>query len=216
MAMKRVRRGVDRSHAHAEFERPMSVASTRTTADVLWQDGTRQRGVASASLLPFVTRNVHDFLPGQHVVRARGGDGSAAAGVVRGLSCRDRTVSVLWLKQAAAMPNSGDEILSAYDLAIDGNFNVFYGNVVVRLPHGDSSGGSSMHEAVVPPAQSNDDLSWVGHVSDLCEDGHVLVKWGNDKTTKVITKLIKASLNYPRDTNSRIPIDGLALKKLLH
>jgi len=52
MAMKRVRRGVDRSHAHAEFERPMSVASTRTTADVLWQDGTRQRGVASASQLP--------------------------------------------------------------------------------------------------------------------------------------------------------------------
>jgi len=121
------------------------------------------------------------------------------AGVVRGLSCRDRTVSVSWLKQQeAAMPNSGDEILSAYDLGIDGNSSVFYGNVVVRLRHGDSSGGNSMHEAVVQ-AQSNDrktmgdDLSWVGHVSDLCEDGHVLVKWGNDKTTKVMTRL-KSSL----------------------
>ncbi|XP_039841194.1 probable ubiquitin-conjugating enzyme E2 23 [Panicum virgatum] len=89
MAMKRIRRGVDRSHA--EFERPMSVASTRTTADVLWQDGTRQRGVASTSLLPF-----------------------------------------------GSLKTMGD------------------------------------------------DLSWVGHVSDLCEDGHVLVKWGNDNTTKVL------------------------------
>ncbi|RLN27645.1 putative ubiquitin-conjugating enzyme E2 23 [Panicum miliaceum] len=118
MAMKRrmMRRGVDHRSRRAEesLERPVSVANTRTTADVLWQDGTRQRGVASASLLPFVTRNEHDFLPGQHVVRVRGGDGSAAAGV-----------------------------------------------------------------------SNDDDLSWVGHVSDLCEDGHVLVKWGNGNTTKV-------------------------------
>lgn len=201
-AMDRLRRREGRrGHEHdAEcFERPMSVINTHTTADVVWQDGTRWRGVPSASLLPFMKRNEHEFLPGQHVVRVRGGEGSVAidggesaaarttvaprAGIVRSIDCKDQTVSVSWLNAAEMhsgehnVLGSEEEMLSAYDLGIDDRSKVFYGNVVVRR-HGDA--------AVPVPG----DLSWVGHVTDLCQDGQVLVKWGDGHTSKVIVKLL--------------------------
>lgn len=74
----------------------MSVVGTRTTADVLRQDGTWQRGVPSASLDPFET-HVGQFFPGDRVVIAFAGaddDDDAAAparsGVVRSLDYKAR------------------------------------------------------------------------------------------------------------------------------
>ncbi|XP_044970441.1 probable ubiquitin-conjugating enzyme E2 23 [Hordeum vulgare subsp. vulgare] len=54
---------------HVELDQlPMSVASTRSTVDVLWQDGTRQLGAPSTSVVPFRIVNEQEFLPGQYVV----------------------------------------------------------------------------------------------------------------------------------------------------
>ncbi|TVU48858.1 hypothetical protein EJB05_00139, partial [Eragrostis curvula] len=162
-----------------EFERPMTVADTHTVADVLWQDGTRQRGVPSASLVPFPARNQHDFFPGQHVRRAwppvvAGAPAAAAdVGVVRSLDCKDRTVRVSWFKKG------GDETLSAYHLASLGR-NVFYGEVVVRVD-GDAAGSTT--------GTTEDDLSWVGRIVDIC-DTRVQVKWGDGNTTKVLPREI--------------------------
>jgi ubiquitin-conjugating enzyme E2 O len=173
--MRRRRRRSNRTRQmRFEFERPMSVADTHTTVDVLWQDGTRQRRMPSVALLPFVAKNEHDFFPGQHVRRAVDDDGPQE-GVVRSLDCVEQTVRVSWLN------NSSDETLSAYHLRRILDHDVFYGNVVVRLD-GDAAG----------------DLSWVGRIVHLCDDGQVQVKWGDGNTTEVYasSKLFPASIVF--------------------
>ncbi|KAL6623334.1 hypothetical protein ACP70R_033213 [Stipagrostis hirtigluma subsp. patula] len=196
----RRKRQVDEKH---EFGQSMCAAATHTTADVLWQDGTRQRGVPSASLVPSVVRNEHDFLPGQHVVQRVASDEDATyrVGVVRSLDCKDQTVRVSWFKQAReALEVDYDETLSAYTLGRCFHNNVFYGDVVVRLQPTDSSadggGGGGSTEEQTPAGSSKkkaagaDDLSWVGHVVDLC-DGHILVKWGDGNMSKVMSHEIE-------------------------
>ncbi|XP_037481776.1 probable ubiquitin-conjugating enzyme E2 23 [Triticum dicoccoides] len=187
---------------------PMSVASTRTTVDVLWQDGTRQLGAPSTSLVPFNILNEQEFLPGQFIVdnafpaaNAPAGaaigvtgddDGAAASatrrvGFVRSLDCKDQMVHVSWFK-AASRPGQAREIdcndtVSAYSLEREPERYAYYGDVVVRLlPSGSTDGPSA------PPSQGNHekkhDLSWVGRVVDL-PDGFVQVKWGDGSTSTV-------------------------------
>ncbi|CAL4957998.1 unnamed protein product [Urochloa decumbens] len=202
-----------RDHHHrrrdVKFERPMSVAGMRTTADVLWQDGTRQHGLPSTSLAPFHT-HVDEFVPGHRVVRlaaavdaAGDKDGPAIAdangaaarsGVVRSLDVADQTVRVSWLKAAAPGEEPSevecDETVSAYDLNKDLDHDIFYGDIVIRRRHGGSESGGRT-EATAPATQGNqevvgavaDDLSWVGRVVDIC-DAYVQVKWGNGNTSK--------------------------------
>ncbi|RCV18766.1 hypothetical protein SETIT_3G329400v2 [Setaria italica] len=121
------------SWSHAGFERPLSVASTRTTLDVLWQDGTRQCQAPSVSLVPTMPQNTHHLFPGQRVVSRTSSDGDgdvARSGVVRSLNFTDQTVRVSW--QKAAAEHADDETLSStYDLGRDFDSNVFYGDVVV-------------------------------------------------------------------------------------
>ncbi|CAN6356594.1 unnamed protein product [Urochloa humidicola] len=195
----------DRRCAAAELEQSMSVSGTRTVVDVVWQDGTRQRGVPSVSLVPFVARrDDHDFFPGERVVVAADDPArpeEARVGVVGSLSYKDQTVRVSWFKAApgrAGEPVGIDchETLSAYDLRRrNSNCDPFYGDVVVRrsgMIAGDA--GGSMEES--EPAQGNkeennnaaaaNDLSWVGHIVDLCDDAHVQVEWGDGSTSKVL------------------------------
>ncbi|CAL5092929.1 unnamed protein product [Urochloa decumbens] len=201
-----------RRAAELDLERPMCVvAGTRTAVDVVWQDGTRQRGVPSASLVPFVARREHDFFPGERVVVAVDAHGGGAAGeddpdrlearvgVVGSLSYKDQTVRVSWFKAAErAGEIDCDETLSAYDDLRRRNScrGPFYGDIVVRRSAiGDDASGSTDQEPV--PAYGNkekdaaaaaaNDLSWVGHIVDLCcDDAHVQVKWGDGKTSKVL------------------------------
>jgi len=79
------------------------VTDTRTTVDVLWQDGTRRHSVPSASLVHF-NSHTEEFFPGQRVVSldavdelAPADDGPAAAatavprvGIVRGVHWKDQ------------------------------------------------------------------------------------------------------------------------------
>ncbi|CAN6329495.1 unnamed protein product [Urochloa humidicola] len=162
----------DRRRAAAELERPMSVSGTRTVVDVVWQDGTRQRGVPSVSLIPFVARRDHDFFPGERVVAgtaapAFGGEGDPArpeearVGVVGSLSYKDQTVRVSWFKAAAGRAGEPVEIdchetLSAYDLRRrNSNCDPFYGDVVVRRSGmtGVGDAGGNMEES--EPGQGN-------------------------------------------------------------
>ncbi|CAL4905840.1 unnamed protein product [Urochloa decumbens] len=206
----------DRRHAaelELELEQPMCVvAGTRTAVDVVWQDGTRQRGVPSVSLVPFVARREHDFFPGQRVVVAvdahgggAGGMGDpdsleARVGVVGSLSYKDQTVRVSWFKAAErAGEIDCHETLSAYDLRRRNSCrDPFYGDIVVRRSAiGDDASGSTDQEPV--PAYGNkdataaaaNDLSWVGHIVDLCcDDAHVQVKWRDGNTSKVLLREI--------------------------
>jgi ubiquitin-conjugating enzyme E2 O len=65
----------------------MCVADVRTTINVLWQDGTRQRIVPSTSLEPFAVIKDHDFFPGERVVADAGSHGDEADNVDGGEAC---------------------------------------------------------------------------------------------------------------------------------
>ncbi|KAM0839044.1 hypothetical protein ACQ4PT_060574 [Festuca glaucescens] len=177
----------------------MTVAKTQTYVDVLWQDGTRQCGIPSKSMVPFNIMNEHEFLPGDHVLdNAASLDGATAStindddtasdvtkparhtGIVRTVCCKDRTVNVSWFK-VAACPNEGREVecndtVSTYSLERESGDTPNLGYTVVRLL---PSSWSEMKKNVAP-----DDLSWVGHVIDH-PDGHVQVKWGDGSISTV-------------------------------
>ncbi|XP_047086241.1 probable ubiquitin-conjugating enzyme E2 23 [Lolium rigidum] len=178
----------------------MAVYRTRTTVDVLWQDGTRQHGARSTSLAPSSYMNEHGFFPGQYVVdnactddiidgttgagddnmvATHSGSTARRVGVVRSPNSKDHTVDVSWLH-----PDNWevqcDDTVSVYDLGTDPDHSVFYGDVVVRLLSDITGGTPLAHDKSAP-----DDLSWVGHVVDL-HDGHVQVKWGDCSTSTVL------------------------------
>ncbi|KAM0914252.1 hypothetical protein ACQ4PT_011634 [Festuca glaucescens] len=185
---------------HVEVKFPMTVASTRTSVDVLWQDGTLQHGIPSATLVPFSMMNEQEFFPGQHVVgngtsidtnNGDHDDATSRVGVVRSLDCKDQTVFVSWFKEAMC-PNEAREVdyintMSAYDLKL--SFSPYYGDIVVRLVQSGSTndGGSEALDGKKKKKNNADvvDLSWVGHVVDL-PDGHVQVKWGDGSMSMVL------------------------------
>ncbi|GJN39480.1 hypothetical protein PR202_gb28602 [Eleusine coracana subsp. coracana] len=147
------------------FERAMRVTNTHTTIDVAWQDGSQQRGIPSASLIPTVA--MHWFFPGQRVVinhlpAGANDDNVNRVGVVRSFSCENRTVRVAVEECASEME------FSAYDLK---SHDAFYGNIIVRHRQPIIYGGNN--------------LSWVGKVVDLPCDDDVRVKWGDGTTSKV-------------------------------
>ncbi|XP_044446416.1 probable ubiquitin-conjugating enzyme E2 23 [Triticum aestivum] len=174
-----------RQRQPVEVEQPMSVASTRTTVDVLWQDGTSQSGVPSTALLPYQMTSEHEFFPGFYVVDGVAPAADAVAvvddateqttekkrvGVVRCVNSEDQTVGVSWLTEATEI-----DTLSAYDLALQPGPHVFYGRVVVRRPP----------SGCPPDDAAATDLSWVGHVVDLV-DGRVQVKWADNTVSLVL------------------------------
>ncbi|TVU48859.1 hypothetical protein EJB05_00140, partial [Eragrostis curvula] len=194
----RRRRRVD-GRRRAEFARPMCVADTRTTVDVVWQDGTRQRGVPSVSLVQSPAQHWHDFFfPGHRVFRRSGGDGNNAAGrvvgVVRSVNHNDQTVRVSWLNKQgsgeSADMDGNDETLSAFDLGrMSSDHDVFYGDIVLRRHPTDSAGGESGEEPspTQKTASTGDASWWVGHIIDFCGDAHrVRVKWGDGRTSNVL------------------------------
>nr|XP_020163401.1 probable ubiquitin-conjugating enzyme E2 23 [Aegilops tauschii subsp. strangulata] len=166
--------------------RTMTVSRTRTTVDVLWQDGTRHHGVPSTSLNPFDMMNEHEVFPGQYVIDARDDDDFTAEsterliGVVRNLNSKDHTAHVSWFKAASGgwEVECDDEAVSVYDLGRDPDHSVFYGDVVVRALSSNVSGNNARQPQVL-------DLSWVGRVVDF-SDGHIQVKWGDDTTSMVL------------------------------
>ncbi|TVU17597.1 hypothetical protein EJB05_33641, partial [Eragrostis curvula] len=99
---------------------------------------------------------------------------AARHGVVRSVDVGSQTVRVSWLETTTECGGGveSDETVSLYDLALlDYDDQVFYGDVVVRL--------QPMETAIAP-----NDLTWVGYVIDLCDDG--CVKWGNGTTSMVL------------------------------
>ncbi|CAM0901717.1 unnamed protein product [Alopecurus aequalis] len=173
---------------HVEVEFPMVVADTRTSVDVLWQDGTLQNGIPSATLVPFRILNEQEFFPGQQVIENAipdldtNGDQDGAAmrvGIVRSLDCKDQTVCVSWFKAGT----SPDEVDST-DLKV--NYSAYYGDIVIRLLRSGSTddGTSVALQAKKKKSAVSADLSWVGRVVDLPR-GHVQVKWGDGSISTV-------------------------------
>ncbi|KAJ1287934.1 hypothetical protein BS78_02G049000 [Paspalum vaginatum] len=125
------------------FERALLIANTYTKVDVIWQDGTKECGVTSTSLIPIHSPNDHEFFPEQYVVDKITNDvddssGPKRVGLVRSVNAKDRTASVSWFKPSLHPEEpkeiESNEIVSAYELDGHPDYDYCYGDVVVRLP----------------------------------------------------------------------------------
>lgn len=125
------------------FERALLIADTHTKVDVIWQDGTKEFGVSSTSLIPIQSPNDHEFFPEQYAVDkvsddVDGSSDTRRAGLIRSVNAKDRTVSVSWFKPSlhSVEPREIEctEIVSAYELDLHPDYDYCYGDVVVRLP----------------------------------------------------------------------------------
>ncbi|XBI94488.1 hypothetical protein VPH35_031116 [Triticum aestivum] len=202
---RRARRPQVRRHVEVEF--PMVVAKTHTSVDVLWQDGTRQQGIRSTTVIPFGIVNEHEFFPGEQVVGnvlpidAAGDHSSMAStifnnhivddgirsamrvGVVRSMHSKDQTVQLSWFK-ASVRPDKArevecDDTVSAYDLKRDYDHSAYYGDIVIRLLPSRSPNDRRA------PLRGNTDLSWAGRVIDV-SSGYIQVKWGDGNISMVL------------------------------
>ncbi|XP_006643704.1 probable ubiquitin-conjugating enzyme E2 23 isoform X2 [Oryza brachyantha] len=134
---KRTRRRDD------SFERALLITNTYTKVDVIWQDGTKECGTSSTSLIPIHSPNDHEFFPEQYVVDKVGNDVDDSSetkrvGLVRSVNAKDRTASVSWFKPSLHPEEPREiecnEIVSAYELDGHPDYDYCYGDVVVRLP----------------------------------------------------------------------------------
>jgi len=125
------------------FERALLIANTCTKVDVIWQDGTKECGVAATSLIPIHNPNDHEFFPEQYVVDKVTNDVDDSSeprrvGLVRSVSAKDRTVTVSWFKPSLHPEETKNivcnEIVSAYELDGHPDYDYCYGDIVVRLP----------------------------------------------------------------------------------
>uniref|UniRef100_A0A0D9UWA6 E2 ubiquitin-conjugating enzyme n=1 Tax=Leersia perrieri TaxID=77586 RepID=A0A0D9UWA6_9ORYZ len=125
------------------FERALLIADTHTKVDVIWQDGTKECGASSTSLIPIHSPNDHEFFPEQYVVDKVGNDVDDSSetkrvGLVRSVNAKDRTVSVSWFKSSFHPQEPREiecnEVVSAYELDGHPDYDYCFGDVVVRLP----------------------------------------------------------------------------------
>ncbi|KAK3163760.1 hypothetical protein QOZ80_1AG0007990 [Eleusine coracana subsp. coracana] len=125
------------------FERALLIVNSHTKVDVIWQDGTKECGVTSTSLIPIHSPNDHDFFPEQYVVDKVSNDVDDSSepkrvGLVRSVNAKDRTASVSWFKPSLHPEEPKEiecnEIVSAYELDGHPDYDYCYGDVVVRLP----------------------------------------------------------------------------------
>ncbi|CAL4906441.1 unnamed protein product [Urochloa decumbens] len=101
---------------------------------------------------------------------------------VRELSLGDYVVSGTWLAGEEVV----DTVMSTYYyLARSSDHKFFYGDMVVRLhPAVKQETAASVQKS--NRATNDNDLSWVGHIVDLCDAQYIHVKWRDGTTSKVL------------------------------
>lgn len=124
------------------YERALLIVNTRTTVDVLWQDGSIEQGLKSTLLIPIESPGDHDFVAEQYVVEKAADDGEETSevrrvGVVKCVNAKEKTACVRWLKQVTRPEDprefDKEEIVSVYELEGHPDYDYCYGDVVVRL-----------------------------------------------------------------------------------
>lgn len=125
------------------YEHALLIVGTKTKVDVVWQDGTREKGVDTCSLFPVDHVGDHDFWPEQHVME-RGSDLdvfeseiSRRAGIVKNVDSKQRTARVRWLSPTSHPQKwpcfESEEVVSVYELIEHPDYDYCLGDVVIRL-----------------------------------------------------------------------------------
>ncbi|KAK1295716.1 putative ubiquitin-conjugating enzyme E2 23 [Acorus calamus] len=124
------------------YERALQIVNTRTRVVVAWQDGSREFGLDSTSLIPIHTPGDQDFFPEEYVVEKSLDEVVHATevkriGVMKTVDARERTACVTWLKPVSRPEDprefDGEEIVSLYELDEHPDYDYCYGDVVIRL-----------------------------------------------------------------------------------
>ncbi|KAL5995706.1 putative ubiquitin-conjugating enzyme E2 23 [Asimina triloba] len=207
IVVRRDRKGRKRAEV---FERALLIINTLTKVDVAWQDGTREFGRDSKTLIPISSPGDHEFYPEQYVVEKASNEGDDPSdvkrmGVVRSVNAKDRTACVRWLKPVSRPEDprefDNEEVVSVYELDEHPDYDYCYGDVVVRLSpvsmtadttvaHAGADRKSRKHSGSKKENKYNDEdadflgLSWVGNITGL-QDGDIEVTWADGMVSKV-------------------------------
>jgi ubiquitin-conjugating enzyme E2 O len=190
------------SHGHMYFESYGSdcsqtyvVAKTKSTVDVLWQNGTVSLGLEPQALVPVSTLGDHDFWPGQYVLEKLTVEDAARCqrtAIVRDVDALERTVNVKWIGPAhsdtVSYGSDPVETVSVYELVEHPDFSFCTGEVVIRSAvnidksEADLTNGSlASKESLVT---SSGFLSCIGNVLGYKDNG-IEVQWANGVISKV-------------------------------
>lgn len=160
-----------------------TVSKTKTTVDVLWQNGLVSVGLDPRTLTPVSNVGDHDFWPDQFVLEKAIASEEVCAekfqrvGIVRKVDALERTVTVKWGRnQGGFVGDVNEETVSAYELVEHPDFSFCVGEVVVRLV--------PSSEKVEEENNSFDYLSCFGIFVGYKEGG-VEVKWASGLLSKV-------------------------------
>ncbi|KAG2460822.1 UBE2O enzyme, partial [Polypterus senegalus] len=167
--------------AAAESQSAVEVVSTKTSADVMWQDGTVETNIRSNELLPIHHLDNNEFCPGDFVVdkRPQALQDPNVYGVVQSGDHRGRTCAVKWVK---LQPTGVDvevireeEDVSVYDIADHPDFHFRTNDIVIRIG---STGEARAAEEDSEPS--------VGQVSRVDVSSKVEVVWADNSRTIVL------------------------------
>lgn len=137
-----VRRDKKTRKKEDDYEKALLIVKTRTSVDVVWQDGITTCELPSTILIPIDSPGDHEFVSEQYVMEKASDDSDDASearrvGVVKSVNAKERTACVRWLKPVfrAEDPREFDreEIVSVYELEGHLDYDYCYGDVVVRL-----------------------------------------------------------------------------------
>ncbi|XP_024394860.1 probable ubiquitin-conjugating enzyme E2 23 isoform X2 [Physcomitrium patens] len=169
------------SRKDKHLEKAALVVNTRTSVDILWQDGSKSSKVDSCSLVPIEHVGDHDFWPEQYVLE-QGPDGDdldnevRRVGILKSVDAKQRTAVVRWLKPVARPEElrefGEEETVSVYELIGHPDYAYCLGDVVIRLAPAPS--GVFESESYESDASSVEDAE--DHDLDVSEKGKDHVK----------------------------------------
>ncbi|KAK9500379.1 hypothetical protein O3M35_001657 [Rhynocoris fuscipes] len=146
----------------------VETVSTMSTADVVWQDGSVEKGIPSTELYPIHHLDDQEFFPGDFVIENREEGCMRVYGVVQKVDHAGRTATVKWFRTYTADNVDGphpemlmENEVSVYDLKDHPDFQYRPGTVVIRVAN----------------FQGEDEGCTAGQVLDNYPEGRVRVWW---------------------------------------
>ena len=150
----------------------VEITSTKTTADIVWQDGRLETNIDTLDLIAIYHIDDHQFLPGYIVNDKRGSSGQVGVdkyGVVRSFSDVDRTCSVRWFSGNGEELEIEDDV-SVYDLTENADMVFNPGDLVIAV--------SCRNE------RDTQEHGVAGQVVCVDPDGYVVVNWEGGRSNK--------------------------------
>ncbi|MBN3307555.1 UBE2O enzyme, partial [Amia calva] len=159
----------------------VEIVSTKTSADVMWKDGTIETNIRSNELLPIQHLDNYEFCPGDFVVdkRPQASQDPGVYGVIQSGDHKGRTCVVKWVKLNAGGDDveviGEEEDVSVYDIADHPDFHFRTTDIVIRIWNSENA-----------QAVDCENEPSVGQVSRVDVTSKVEVVWADNTKTIVL------------------------------